>query len=99
LVIPAWIEHQPRIALLALASGIPVIATEACGLPQHDQLHLITTPDPTALAAVLNSIVNGQCESSEFAFSFPAEIPLESRPRKGKRGLVADHESGAGGSP
>jgi hypothetical protein len=87
LVIPAWIEHQPRIALLALASGIPVIATEACGLPPHDQLHLITTPDPTALAAVLNSIVKGQCQSSEFTFSFPAEITLESRPRKGKKGF------------
>lgn len=31
-VLPAWIEQQPRGALLALALGKPVIATAACGL-------------------------------------------------------------------
>ncbi len=57
LILPAWIEHQPRLALLALASGIPVIATEACGLPPHENLHLIATPDATALAAVIRSVM------------------------------------------
>lgn len=32
-VLPAWIEHQPRGLLMAMARGIPVIATAACGLP------------------------------------------------------------------
>ena len=32
-VLPAWIEHQPRGLLQAMASGKPVIATGACGLP------------------------------------------------------------------
>jgi glycosyltransferase involved in cell wall biosynthesis len=34
-VLPAWVEHQPRIALRAIASGKPLIATPACGLPAH----------------------------------------------------------------
>jgi hypothetical protein len=57
LVLPAWIEHQPRLALLALASGVPVIATEACGLPPHENLHPIATPDSAALAAVIRSVL------------------------------------------
>jgi hypothetical protein len=32
-VLPAFVEHQPRGLLTAIASGIPVIATDACGLP------------------------------------------------------------------
>jgi hypothetical protein len=59
-VIPAWIEHQPRLALLALASGIPVIATEACGLPTHESLHLITEPDANALTAIIQSILKSR---------------------------------------
>jgi hypothetical protein len=31
-VLPAFIEHQPRILLKALSRGIPVIASSACGL-------------------------------------------------------------------
>lgn len=57
LVLPAWIEHQPRLALLALASGIPVIATKACGLPSHPGLHEITEPDAAALATVIRSVL------------------------------------------
>ncbi|MDR3218382.1 MAG: hypothetical protein LBU22_05280 [Dysgonamonadaceae bacterium] len=30
---PPWVEHQPRGVLQAIALGKPVIATEACGLP------------------------------------------------------------------
>jgi glycosyltransferase involved in cell wall biosynthesis len=46
---PAWIEHEPRLALLALASGIPVIATNACGLPNHPLLTLVPEGDAAAL--------------------------------------------------
>ncbi len=57
LVIPAWIEHQPRLALLALASGVPVIATEACGLPEHELLHEIPTPDSASLADAILAVL------------------------------------------
>lgn len=49
LVMPAWIEHEPRLALLALASGIPVIATDVCGLPKHPLLTLVPEGDAAAL--------------------------------------------------
>ncbi len=58
LVLPAWIEHQPRLALLALASGVPVVATDACGLPEHPLLHVLASPDPAALRAVLRAILH-----------------------------------------
>jgi glycosyltransferase involved in cell wall biosynthesis len=57
LVLPAWIEHQPRLALLALASGVPVIATEDCGLPEHDLLHEIPSPDPAMLADAIRAVL------------------------------------------
>lgn len=57
-VLPAWIEHQPRLALLALASGIPVIATEACGLPPNENLHLLAKPDSTELANRIRSVLS-----------------------------------------
>lgn len=56
LVLPAWIDHQPRLALLALASGVPVIATEACGLPSHEKLHVLAAPDAAGLAAVIRTV-------------------------------------------
>jgi hypothetical protein len=56
-VLPAWIEHQPRLALLALASGIPVVATEACGLPEHPLLHVLSSPDPAALRTILQAVL------------------------------------------
>jgi hypothetical protein len=33
-VLPAWIEHQPRGLLQAIAGNKPVIATPVCGLPE-----------------------------------------------------------------
>ena len=39
-VLPAWIEHQPRLALKALSMGIPVFATADCGLPKHPCLQI-----------------------------------------------------------
>lgn len=42
-VYPAWVEQQPRLLLKALAKGIPVIATKACGLPAQENLFLVDT--------------------------------------------------------
>ena len=44
LVLPAWVEHQPRLALRALAKGIPVIASKDCGVPPHPLLREIEDP-------------------------------------------------------
>ncbi len=57
LVMPAWVEHQPRMALKALTSGIPVIATKACGLPEHPHLYQLDQPDAKALVRVMRSVL------------------------------------------
>lgn len=54
-VMPAWIEHEPRIALRALACGIPVIASNVCGLPTHPGLTEIEPGDVDALKAAMRS--------------------------------------------
>lgn len=45
-VLPALFEHRPRTLLRALAAGLPVIATAACGLPPQPGLTLIEPDDP-----------------------------------------------------
>lgn len=57
LVIPAWIEHQPRLALQALSNGITVISTRACGLPHHPQLVEIEKPDSRSVFTALRELL------------------------------------------
>ena len=62
LVLPAWIEHQPRLALRALANGIPVVASAACGLPEHPFLWQVDEPSPEALHASLAQLLNSESD-------------------------------------
>jgi len=48
-VLPAWVEHQPRSLLAAIARGIPVVATAACGLPLSPQWECVPEGDIAAL--------------------------------------------------
>ncbi|MEJ1239690.1 VanW family protein [Chryseolinea sp. T2] len=48
-VYPTYVEHQPRLILKALAAGIPVITTTACGLSPTDNLTIIQIGDYEAL--------------------------------------------------
>ena len=50
-VLPAWIEHQPRGLLLAISCGKPVIATQACGLPSELPWHKVAEGDTENLRA------------------------------------------------
>ena len=50
---PALVEDQPRRLLAALAIGIPVIATPACGLAPQPGLTLVPADDVGALVAAL----------------------------------------------
>jgi hypothetical protein len=52
-VLPAIVEHQPRALLAALAAGIPVIATPACGLAPCAGLTLVAPMDADALQMAL----------------------------------------------
>jgi hypothetical protein len=50
---PALLEDKPRKLISALASGIPVIATKACGVPAQSGLTLVPAMDPKALTDAL----------------------------------------------
>jgi hypothetical protein len=52
-VLPAIVEHQPRALLRAVALGIPVIATAACGLDEGPGVTLVPEDDPAALREAL----------------------------------------------
>jgi len=52
-VLPAHIEHQPRILLAAVAAGIPVIASEACGLARVPGVLEVAAGDVEGLRARL----------------------------------------------
>lgn len=52
-VLPAWVEHQPRRLLQAAAAGIPVIASEACGLANVPGVTTIPVGNSAALRDAL----------------------------------------------
>ena len=59
-VLPALIEHQPRALLKALAHGLPVIATEECGLGAMEGVASVPAYDPEALRYMLTGVTGGQ---------------------------------------
>lgn len=52
-VLPAHIEHQPRILLAAVAAGVPVIASQACGLARVAGVREVEAGDVDGLRAQL----------------------------------------------
>ena len=54
---PAVIEEQPRRLLAALAAGVPVVATKACGLRPREGLTIVPGGDAVALTAALREVV------------------------------------------
>jgi len=58
-LLPALIEHNPRPLLQALAHGLPVIATPACGLPAQPGLTLVDADNPQALLAATRAAWGG----------------------------------------
>lgn len=54
--LPAWIEHRPRGLLMAMASGVPVVATRACGLHSSMPWHAVEPGDAQGLADALIAI-------------------------------------------
>jgi hypothetical protein len=49
-ILPAYVEHRPRLLLRALAAQIPVIATPACGLGEQPGVFTVPVGDAQALA-------------------------------------------------
>jgi glycosyltransferase involved in cell wall biosynthesis len=54
-VAPAWIEHEPRALLHSVARGVPVIASEACGLAGVVGVTTVPTGDADSLASCLRT--------------------------------------------
>ena len=48
-VLPSWVENQPRRLLAALAAGVPVICTPACGLGEMPGVTLVPEGEVAAL--------------------------------------------------
>jgi hypothetical protein len=45
IVYPVYVEHQPRILLKAIASGIPVVTTTASGISESDHVAIVPIGD------------------------------------------------------
>jgi hypothetical protein len=52
-VLPAFVEHQPRRLLLAAAMTIPVVASDACGLDRDANVDIVPAGDVPALNAAV----------------------------------------------
>jgi VanW like protein len=61
-VLPAWVEHQPRRALQSIAQGIPTIVSTACGLPDIDGVTQVPIGD---IVALRTAIIN-HCKARSF---------------------------------
>lgn len=74
-VLPAFVESQPRRLLLAAARGIPVIASEACGLDGGDGIDVVPAGDVERLR---ESLVRARSIMSPSS----SEDTLPQRPRR-----------------
>jgi VanW like protein len=63
-ILPAHVEHKPRFLLRAIACGIPVIATEACGLGEMAGVTTIPVGDVDALRSAIIKYCHPQFASS-----------------------------------
>ena len=60
-VLPAYIEHQPRALLKALAAGVPVVASPACGLGARAGLTEVAPGNVDTLVAAIRAALSGRC--------------------------------------
>lgn len=63
-VYPAYIEHQPRLLLKAMALGLPVITTTACGLQPSDQVTIVAAGDYEALKSAVMEKLHAETVTS-----------------------------------
>lgn len=66
-VLPAHIEHKPRRLLAAAACGVPVIASEACGVAGVDGIETVEAGDAVSLRFAVQRALSG---SSNFVEQF-----------------------------
>jgi glycosyltransferase involved in cell wall biosynthesis len=54
---PSLVEERPRHLLTALAAGVPVVATSACGIAEQPGVTIVTADDPAGLIAALRRVL------------------------------------------
>ncbi len=59
-VLPAWLEDQPRRLLRAVATGVSVIATDACGLDDISGAKTVSAGDVQALRKAVAQVMKGR---------------------------------------
>jgi hypothetical protein len=57
-VLPAYVEHKPRRLLMAVAAGIPVVATPACGVTGVAGVEIVAAGDPVELRTSILGALN-----------------------------------------
>ncbi len=63
--LPAFVEHQPRRLLQAISAGVPVIASDACGLTPAGGITIVPAGDAAFLASALANRSRATDESRE----------------------------------
>jgi len=64
-VLPAFVEHQPRRLLEAVARGVPVIASKACGLGQLEGVAEVESGDIASLRYEIERALETSSEVSD----------------------------------
>ena len=70
-VLPAWVENQPRRLLRAAALGIPVIASEPCGLQGLPGIDTVPAGDVDALIEALSRLLKSPAARAINALNSP----------------------------
>jgi hypothetical protein len=65
--LPAHVEHAPRALLMALAAGLPVVATPACGLPADCGAITVPAGDVQGLISALQQAVAARTRPAAIA--------------------------------
>jgi glycosyltransferase involved in cell wall biosynthesis len=63
LISPSITDFKPRLLLRALSSGIPVVATPACGLPEMENLHFVDPFDADGLAGTIEDLISNRAKT------------------------------------
>ncbi|HVI90046.1 MAG TPA: VanW family protein [Dongiaceae bacterium] len=63
-VLPAFVEYRPRLLLRAIARGLPVICTPACGLSGYAGVTLVEAGNIAALVAAIEATLASGSDAS-----------------------------------